>query len=187
LRDQAESPLNITDEMQDTQRRLNSLATALQALAPGDPERTPIIQEMIGDFRYNPPQRFNTGGSAPAQPTAQPAATPTPARPTRVTQASSSWTTMSKLPAFFKDKEARQEWADFIMEELNQEALKRVYAGADTAALKEARDIISKFQKAGAVVHTQEGAQDHRGRSVVHNRGSSIYSLVFNYHGLQRN
>jgi len=38
---------NITDEMQDTQRRLNSLATALQALAPGDPERTPIIQEMM--------------------------------------------------------------------------------------------------------------------------------------------
>jgi hypothetical protein len=30
------------------------------------------------------------------------------------------------------------------MEEMNQEALKRVYAGKDTAALKEARDIIKK-------------------------------------------
>jgi len=61
---------------------------------------------------------------------------------------------MSKLPAFFKDKEARQEWADFIMEELNQEALKRVYAGADTAALKEARDIISKSFKKLAQLYT---------------------------------
>ena len=74
--------------MQDTQRRLNSLATALQALAPGDPERTPIIQEMM-EISGTSPVTFNSGGGAPApaQPTSQPAATPTPAKPTSVNQA----------------------------------------------------------------------------------------------------
>lgn len=51
---------------------------------------------------------------------------------------------MSTLPEFFRDKQAQKDWADFIVEELNQEALKRVYSGKDTVALKEAKDIILK-------------------------------------------
>jgi hypothetical protein len=55
---------------------------------------------------------------------------------------------MSTLPAFFKDKEAQKDWADFIMEELNAETIKRVYAGKDVSGLKEAKDIISaSFKK----------------------------------------
>jgi hypothetical protein len=51
---------------------------------------------------------------------------------------------MSQLKAFFEDKQVQKEWAAFIMETLNEEALLRVYAGKDTAALKEARNIIAK-------------------------------------------
>jgi hypothetical protein len=38
---------DITDEMSDDQRRLNSLATILAALDPMDPQRVPIIEEMM--------------------------------------------------------------------------------------------------------------------------------------------
>jgi len=38
---------DITDEMSDDQRRLNALATALGQLAPADPARGPIVQEMM--------------------------------------------------------------------------------------------------------------------------------------------
>jgi hypothetical protein len=51
---------------------------------------------------------------------------------------------MSKLPAFFKDKEAQKDWADFIMGELNAETIRRVYAGKDVNGLKEAKDIIAQ-------------------------------------------
>jgi hypothetical protein len=51
---------------------------------------------------------------------------------------------MKHLKAFFHDKEAQKEWAEFIMETLNEEALLRVYGGKDTGDLKEARNIISK-------------------------------------------
>lgn len=51
---------------------------------------------------------------------------------------------MSRLKEFYEDKQLQEEWAAFIMNVLNTEALKRVYQGKDTAALKEARDIIGK-------------------------------------------
>ncbi|TQF41171.1 hypothetical protein UNPF46_08605 [Bradyrhizobium sp. UNPF46] len=54
---------------------------------------------------------------------------------------------MNHLKAFFQDKEAQKEWADFIMAQLNEEALLRVYAGKDTGDLKEARNVISKSFK----------------------------------------
>lgn len=54
---------------------------------------------------------------------------------------------MSALKAFFEDKQAQNEWAEFIMATLNEEALQRVYAGKDTAAIKEARVIILKSFK----------------------------------------
>jgi hypothetical protein len=63
---------------------------------------------------------------------------------------------MSTLPAFFADKQAQKDWADFIMEELNAEALKRVYAGKDTVALKEARDIIGKAFKKLNELYTEK-------------------------------
>ena len=51
------------------------------------------------------------------------------------------------LKAFFEDKAAQKAWAEFIVNELNDEALRRVYKGEDTKALKEAHDIISKSFK----------------------------------------
>jgi hypothetical protein len=54
---------------------------------------------------------------------------------------------MKALKAFFEDKAAQKEWAEFIMDTLNEEALLRVYSGKNTDALKEARDIISKSFK----------------------------------------
>lgn len=51
------------------------------------------------------------------------------------------------LKAFFDDKAAQLAWAEFILEEMNTEALRRVYNGEDTKALKEARDIIDKSFK----------------------------------------
>jgi hypothetical protein len=38
---------DITDEMSDDQRRLNALATTLGALEPTDPQRGPLIEEMM--------------------------------------------------------------------------------------------------------------------------------------------
>lgn len=46
------------------------------------------------------------------------------------------------LKAFFEDKAAQLAWADFIMDELNADILKRVYAGKEVTGLKEAKDII---------------------------------------------
>ena len=54
---------------------------------------------------------------------------------------------MSTLPAFFKDKQAQKDLADFIMEELNAETIKRVYAGKEVQGLKEAKDIIAQSFK----------------------------------------
>ncbi len=72
---------NITDEMSDSQRELNGLATTLQSLAPGDPERTAIIQRMM-ELSGSAPASYPAPANAPA-----PVATPTPAKPTRVNQA----------------------------------------------------------------------------------------------------
>jgi hypothetical protein len=72
---------NITDEMQDSQRELNGLATTLQSLAPGDPERTAIIQRMM-ELSGSAPASYPAPALAPA-----PAATPSPTKPTRVNQA----------------------------------------------------------------------------------------------------
>lgn len=55
---------------------------------------------------------------------------------------------MKKLNEFFRDKDAQKEWADFIMGILNDETIKRVYAGKDVNGLKEAKDIIAlSFKK----------------------------------------
>jgi archaellum component FlaC len=51
------------------------------------------------------------------------------------------------LKAFFEDKAAQLAWSEFILNELSEEALRRVYKGQDTAAIKEAHDIISKSFK----------------------------------------
>lgn len=56
------------------------------------------------------------------------------------------------LKEFYEDKQLQKDWAMFIVEVLDEEALKRVYAGKDTAALKEARYIIEKsFVKLNAL------------------------------------
>jgi hypothetical protein len=72
---------DITDEMFDSQRQLNSLATTLQGLAPGDPERTPIIQQMM-EISGTSPASYSIGNAPPA-----PAAAPGPTTTTRVKQA----------------------------------------------------------------------------------------------------
>jgi hypothetical protein len=54
---------------------------------------------------------------------------------------------MSKLPEFFRDKEAQKDWADFIMAELNADILRRTYAGKDVTGYKEAKDIIAQSFK----------------------------------------
>lgn len=50
---------------------------------------------------------------------------------------------MNHLKAFFEDKQARLEWAEFINIVMNQEVLNRVYAGKDVTGYKEARAIIT--------------------------------------------
>jgi hypothetical protein len=72
---------NITDEMSDSQRELNGLATTLQALAPGDPERGPIIRRMM-ELSGSAPASYPSPANAPAA-----TATPSPVKPTRVNQA----------------------------------------------------------------------------------------------------
>lgn len=47
------------------------------------------------------------------------------------------------LKQFYDDPNLKEAWAAFIIEELNQEALRRVYKGEDTAAIKEAKDVIA--------------------------------------------
>lgn len=49
-----------------------------------------------------------------------------------------------KLKEFYLDKTLQDSWAEFIMEVLNTEALRRVYKGEDTSAIKETREIIEK-------------------------------------------
>jgi hypothetical protein len=63
---------------------------------------------------------------------------------------------MSTLPAFFKDKQAQKDWAEFIMEELNAETIKRVYAGKDVNGLKEAKDIIAQSFKRLSELFTEK-------------------------------
>lgn len=49
-----------------------------------------------------------------------------------------------KLKEFYDDKAMQNAWAEFIIEVLNAEALKKVYEGEDTSAVREARNIIEK-------------------------------------------
>lgn len=51
---------------------------------------------------------------------------------------------MNPLKQFYDNQPLKEAWAQFIIETLNDEALRRVYAGRDTSALKEASDIITK-------------------------------------------
>lgn len=51
---------------------------------------------------------------------------------------------MDKLRQFYADKAMMSQWASFVKEKLDDEALNRVYTGKDTTAVKEARDIINK-------------------------------------------
>jgi len=52
------------------------------------------------------------------------------------------------LKEFHADKHTQAELKAFINQSLDEEALKRVYAGKDTAAVKEARKLIeSAFKK----------------------------------------
>ncbi len=47
-----------------------------------------------------------------------------------------------KLREFYNDKAMQEAWADFMVETLNEEILKRAYAGKSTDALPEARNVI---------------------------------------------
>jgi hypothetical protein len=53
---------NITDEMEDSQRKLNALAVALQNLPQGDPQRSVIVNEMMEISGISP----TTFGASPA-------------------------------------------------------------------------------------------------------------------------
>ena len=70
---QQKTSLDITDEMTDSQRKINTLATALQGMDPADPDRKTIIQEMM-ELGGTSPASFNAGNAAPVQP--QTTATP---------------------------------------------------------------------------------------------------------------
>jgi len=70
------------------------------------------------------------------------------------------------LKVFFEDKEAQKAWAEFILEELNEEALRRVYKGQDTKAVKEAHDIISKSFKKLAELFTPKKPRPPKPRAV---------------------
>ena len=53
--------------------------------------------------------------------------------------------------------------------ELDAEALRRVYKGEETTALKEARDIISQsFKKLNELFTPKKKRKTHRPRGVVH-------------------
>ena len=51
---------------------------------------------------------------------------------------------IDKLKEFYNDKAMQDAWAEFIVDVLDTEALKRVYLQEDTTALKETRDIITR-------------------------------------------
>lgn len=70
---------DITDEMTDDQRRLNSIATALGQLPPGDPQRSALVAEMM-EISGTSPASFPVNATAPS---------PTPVKnttPTKVEQ-----------------------------------------------------------------------------------------------------
>lgn len=73
---------DITDEMHDSQRELNSLATTLQSMAPTDPQRTAIIEQMM-EISGTSPASYSIGQSAAPQAAPQ----STTAAPTKVNQA----------------------------------------------------------------------------------------------------
>ena len=58
---------NITNEMSDDQRKLNALATTLQSLPPGDPQRAAIIQEMMEIAGVSPASFPVSSAPAPVQ------------------------------------------------------------------------------------------------------------------------
>lgn len=70
------------------------------------------------------------------------------------------------LKAFFHDKGAQAAWAEFIVEQLNAEALKRVYAGKDTRALAEAKDIIAASFKELNELFTPKKKREPKERAV---------------------
>jgi hypothetical protein len=70
------------------------------------------------------------------------------------------------LKAFFHDKHAQVAWAEFILSELNEEALKRVYAGTDTKAIAEARIIIEHSFKKLRELYTPKKPRKPRERAV---------------------
>jgi hypothetical protein len=89
---------DITDEMHDNQRELNSLATTLQSMAPTDPGRTAIIQQMM-EISGSSPASYSLGAAAPA-----PTGTPSPTQPSRTIRSlprsplPSRATSFSRLP-----------------------------------------------------------------------------------------
>lgn len=66
---------DITDEMSDDQRRINTLATALGQLPPGDPQRSAIVAEMM-EIGGVSSASFQVNAAAPA-PTQVKSTTPT--------------------------------------------------------------------------------------------------------------
>lgn len=73
---------------------------------------------------------------------------------------------MSALKDFFHDKQAREEWAQFVIDVLNQEALKRTYAGRSTAHVKEAYDLIQLAFKELNEMFTERKPKPRRERAV---------------------
>jgi hypothetical protein len=69
------------------------------------------------------------------------------------------------LKAFFEDKAAQLAWSEFILNELNEEALRRVYKGQDTTAIKEAHDIVSKSFKKLNELFTPQKKREPRTRA----------------------
>jgi hypothetical protein len=67
---------DITDEMSDDQRRINTLATALGQLPPGDPQRSALVAEMM-EIGGVSAASFPVNATAPA---------PSPAMPTKSTR-----------------------------------------------------------------------------------------------------
>jgi hypothetical protein len=67
---------DITDEMSDDQRRLNALATTLGALEPTDPQRGPLIEEMM-EISGISSATFPISAGGPAAPAPQPTNTRT--------------------------------------------------------------------------------------------------------------
>ena len=73
---------------------------------------------------------------------------------------------MMHLKAFFHDKQARDEWNAFVSTVMDEEALKLVYAGKETAAIKEARAIINRSFKKLDELFTPKKKREPKNRSV---------------------